>query len=470
MQILNSHQRILITVVSDEMLLLCIITAFLPTIICVNSVFVNWLQGHDNCIATLEIEKGKIHSENSNTLCESSSYYKYFQKIIEKPPSEYHKLIANEIINLYTNLENQVQPMSVHVNRPNGNQETVNIHPIGFSLPEENVVSQVPPKIKSFGRVIPGITSTYYHLYNESLYYEDMRKSLFVLTYKKGGWDCLRHYEIIAAGSLPLFPDISDCPSHSLTLHPKSLYQLFLKQPGLELTGHRTGQMTYQFDKMEMNLSLFDSELYSATVSAMLQYFHNVLSTKAIAKYLLDTMCRYSQGKLKKKLPTKILYLTHQDHDMDKGDYATDLILHGLIKLLGEQPIVTDFPSRDCLYKTSIEFNETSYLNRRLKLYGSGFSWGLKIDHFSKEILRNQKQIETMITNHEYDLIILGSGHRDGWASRLWYWDLICKYYHPLEVGFIDGADYHLKKKILEKYSQCAGHLFSREGYSHAHH
>jgi hypothetical protein len=68
-----------------------------------------------------------------------------------------------------------------------------------------------------------------------------------------------------------------------------------------------------------------------------------------------------------------------------------------------------------------------------------------------------------MLKNHEYDMIILGSGHRDGWASRLWYWDLVCKYYHPLEVGFIDGADYHLRKKVLEKYSQCAGHIFSRE-------
>ena len=30
------------------------------------------------------------------------------------------------------------------------------IHPISFCIPEENIVKTVPPKIKPFGRVIPG--------------------------------------------------------------------------------------------------------------------------------------------------------------------------------------------------------------------------------------------------------------------------------------------------------------------------
>ena len=63
----------------------------------------------------------------------------------------------------------------------------------------------MPPKSKSFGRVIPGDYSTYYHLYNESQYFEDMSRSLFAVTYKKNGWDCLRHLEILAAGTVPLF-------------------------------------------------------------------------------------------------------------------------------------------------------------------------------------------------------------------------------------------------------------------------
>jgi hypothetical protein len=449
-----------------------IISSFLPFLFYfyflfleVNSVWVTWFEEHDRCTANLQIEKNQV-IENSPFACEKAPYYIYFSNLLKNPPSEYHKHVANEIINMYSELKLRLKPTQVTIQRMNGEFETINVHPITFAIPEENIVTTVPPKLKPFGRVIPGVQSTYYHLYNESDYFADMKKSLFVLTYKKGGWDCLRHYEILAAGSLPLFPDIGESPSHALVLHPKKLYQLFLKQPGLDLTGHRTGRMTIKFDRMEMNLPDLDRELYTATVMAMLQYTRNIFSTKSMAKYVLDTMYEHSQGKIQTKLPRKIFYLTHQDHDMDKGDYMTDFLLHGLITLLGEQPIVTDFPSRNCLYKTTNEFNETDYLNKRLHLYGSGFSWGLKIDVLSSRIDRNQEEIERNLKNHEYDVIILGSGHRDGWASKLLFWDLICQYYSPYEVGYIDGADNPLKRRLLEKYSSCAGHLFSREGYS----
>ena len=69
------------------------------------------------------------------------------------------------------------------------------------------------------------------------------------------------------------------------------------------------------------------------------------------------------------------------------------------------------------------------------------------------------------LVDGRFDLVILGSGHRDGWASKLHFWDLVCKHYHPLRVGFVDGSDKHLPKKLLERYSPCAGHIFSREGY-----
>ena len=54
----------------------------------------------------------------------------------------------------------------------------------------------------------PRDTSTYIFDDEES-YYNDYAKSLFAITMKKGGWDCLRHYEILAAGCLPVFLNIS---------------------------------------------------------------------------------------------------------------------------------------------------------------------------------------------------------------------------------------------------------------------
>ena len=47
------------------------------------------------------------------------------------------------------------------------------------------------------------------------------QNSLFSLTYRKTGWDCLRHYEILASGSIPLFLDLEKCPEDTTTL-PKT--------------------------------------------------------------------------------------------------------------------------------------------------------------------------------------------------------------------------------------------------------
>ncbi len=338
------------------------------------------------------------------------------------------------------------------------------VHPITFSIPEENIVENIPPKSKSFGRVIPGITSTYYHLYNETLYFEDLKRSMYTITYKKGGWDCLRHYEILAAGSIPFFVHIKHCQPQAISLHPKKLYSLIFHQPGLTLKAVRTGQMTMRFDELFLDLTKVDQQLYSALTMAMIHYTKNVFSTTAMAKHVLDTMFQYSHGHIKSPMPKSIFYLTHQDRDMDKGDYLTDFVLHGLKKLVGMKA-VTDFPTRDGLYKTLKDFNETNYLLSRSKLYGGGFSWAMKLDHLEIGLERNYDEIKHNIIQHKYDIVILGSGHRDGWAAKLHFWDLVCKHYHPLEVGYIDGADYHLRKRALDKYTPCAGHLFSREGY-----
>jgi hypothetical protein len=71
----------------------------------------------------------------------------------------------------------------------------------------------------------------------EDGYHADMARSLFSVTYRKGGWDCLRHLEIIAAGALPVFTDIDDLPSGDLSAYPKRVFQLLKQWPGLDVRG-----------------------------------------------------------------------------------------------------------------------------------------------------------------------------------------------------------------------------------------
>lgn len=91
-----------------------------------------------------------------------------------------------------------------------------------FAIPEEKVFTKTPDKTQVFGTVVPGDSSTYV-FDTEKEYYEDYSRSFYGITNKKGGWDCLRHYEIFAAYCIPYFSDIHLCPGQVLTNMPKNL-------------------------------------------------------------------------------------------------------------------------------------------------------------------------------------------------------------------------------------------------------
>lgn len=96
-----------------------------------------------------------------------------------------------------------------------------NVLPISFAIPK----SKISKEIKSFPKnllspLIPGKKKSYIYN-NEAEYFKMYNDSLFSLTYRKTGWDCLRHYEILASGSIPLFWDIKKCPELTCTTLPK---------------------------------------------------------------------------------------------------------------------------------------------------------------------------------------------------------------------------------------------------------
>ncbi len=92
--------------------------------------------------------------------------------------------------------------------------------PIHFAIPRSAIRESVPPKTSGVATVIPGRRETY--LFNtEESYYQNYATSVFAVTMKKAGWDCLRHYEILANGCLPYFIDLERCPSHTMISLPK---------------------------------------------------------------------------------------------------------------------------------------------------------------------------------------------------------------------------------------------------------
>lgn len=139
------------------------------------------------------------------------------------------------------------------------------LQPINFCIPAELILNTVPSKIKDYASIIPGDLSTY--IYDNQIdYYTDYQNSYYGVTIKKGGWDCLRHYEILMNGCIPYFPELENCPKNTMTLFPKDLIQ-------------------------QSNQTVIDTGLpedYMQQVIQLLEYTKKYLTTTYTAKIILS--------------------------------------------------------------------------------------------------------------------------------------------------------------------------------------
>ena len=112
---------------------------------------------------------------------------------------------------------------------PNTNQwpYTCTLKPLAFSIPAEKIVSSPGNKTRLFpGHVVDEEVAilvggqTSYAFTSESNYRQNLAESRFGITTKRGGWECLRHYEIAASGTIPCFRNLNAKP---LTCAPHGL-------------------------------------------------------------------------------------------------------------------------------------------------------------------------------------------------------------------------------------------------------
>jgi hypothetical protein len=154
-----------------------------------------------------------------------------------------------------------------------------NLKPIQFCFPEEKITPKIQ-KIKPLATVIPGIKETY--IFNkENDYYNDYNQSLFAFTWKKGGWDCLRHYEIIFNNCVPLFLNIKDCPEKTLSFLNKKILIEALNIRGLKID-YNNKQITITDN--------FDLNHYENILNELKENSLKYLTTKNMAKYLISNI------------------------------------------------------------------------------------------------------------------------------------------------------------------------------------
>lgn len=284
------------------------------------------------------------------------------------------------------------------------------VYPISFSIPASKVLETLPIKIKVLSNIIPGQSYTFN---DESDYYKEYQSSIFAITTKKGGWDCMRHYEILANGCIPVFPNIEQCPPNTMTFLPRELLY--------------EANLLYETSKHK---HINDIE-YRNLASKFLEYTKTHLTTTCMSKYIL----RMSGNQNARS----ILYLSGNT----EPDYLRCVTLHGFKTLLGSA--CHDYPKIEHIYKNST-------FDYKL-LYGKGFTYSNNLDQ-SLHDNELDLTIEKDILNRRYDIIIYGSFHRG-----MPFYDLVIQSYPPEKVILLCGEDLHTCK-----YNQYNQHpIFVRE-------
>ena len=183
-------------------------------------------------------------------------------------------------------------------------KETPNIKPINFSIPKNKIIKEINRKPKNLlSPLIPGRFETY--IYKDEKSYNQMyQNSVFALTYRKGGWDCFRHYEILMNGCIPFHLEINKCPNKTLEKLPKDLLKEILKKYEWILSKYNPffiykkkflnikKIMLFLISSIKSNKSLenfiHNNEEVFEIKNQLLNYTKNNLTTEIIAKEIIE--------------------------------------------------------------------------------------------------------------------------------------------------------------------------------------
>eukprot|EP01061_Rhynchopus_euleeides_P020526 TRINITY_DN3338_c0_g1_i1.p1 TRINITY_DN3338_c0_g1~~TRINITY_DN3338_c0_g1_i1.p1 ORF type:complete len:540 (+),score=145.40 TRINITY_DN3338_c0_g1_i1:108-1727(+) len=219
----------------------------------------------------------------------------------------------------------------------------VDLWPIGFSIPSQHFRWSQSWKSKDFASQIPANGGTYKHTESagvrsagtpDEAYFHDYTHSYYCVTRKKAGWDCLRHYEILATGCVPFLVDIAALPANTMAFFPRELVWEAMTLPGVTYEEDIRGSFWFP-ESFKIDHKIFNKTRYFELASQIQAHARRHLTGGAMGKYIIDAVTA-SGGPKKIK---KILYVHHC-----YPDFMSDSIWSGLkeMELMGELELVAD--------------------------------------------------------------------------------------------------------------------------------
>jgi len=302
------------------------------------------------------------------------------------------------------------------------------IHPLSYCIPDECIVGDevLNHKTRCISDLIPGNRSTYTFGADDEVEYNKMYQScLFAHTQKKGGWDCLRHYEIMANGCIPIFNDIANCPESTLTTMPKQLIQ----EANREL-------LPWNYN---------NKPLYDSYVKKMLQHLRENCSASGTARYFLDKI-----GGSPKNV---LLIMGNIGVNYTRETFWIGMKRH--IQSIGG--VAVEYPKIDFLYD--------NYSGNRKTLYGNGFTYSCRLrDDYS---FTNDEMVEK-IKNKFFDLVIYGKVGPDelheGSHPNMPLWEHVFKRYSRNQIVYLYGGDECIDLTYDNRYKE---HIMIHSQFAH---
>lgn len=238
------------------------------------------------------------------------------------------------------------------------------VWPISFSYP----LPARPPSQNQNNSINPVYPGHPYSFELLSEYMDSYSRHAYALTHRKSGWDCFRHVEILASGSVPFMPDASLIPDYTMVHYPK----LFLVEVANHLLTNRG------------TLSTRDRE-------SLHRYFDSHLTSSAMASYLLRASPAVGKG--------KVLFVDYAIEAMP--DYQSVLTLIGLKQVMGDRVI----------HGTPVPYIYQDWTGDAGELYGRGFGYTRVLPkevRTARELSDNLYSLSAGVFT-DIDLLVVGS-------------------------------------------------------------
>ena len=303
------------------------------------------------------------------------------------------------------------------------------VHPISYALPEEFFTANIPTKDKDCSFIVPRDRATY-KFATEQEYMQEYARSYYCITYKKGGWDVMRHYEIIAAGCMPYMVDVEYAPVYSLFHMPKRLL--------LEARSLAGVRFNCSSVRVEIDHAVFPHKKYFELLEQLLIHARKHLTTTAMARYVLDRMGVPNAS--------SVLYFARAAKgvaERAQGNYNSWTLFHGCRQLLG----------KNCVDAYEIPFlyasNDTSRAaSTKRKLYGLGFGYAFRLP----KITIDRSTIVHDITAKKFDVVIFAdpTSMVNRHTGEVKFLRLVEKFYPKSSIAFLHAPDiaYPLPKQL----------------------